>query len=86
MRKYNFPVVFKVSIFEYKEEKGRDLTQSYSNRNVKRESDSTQTPPKRSITRPLLADLGRSLGVTTATQLVWLTGYGPTVPLPARAV
>ena len=32
------------------------------------------TPQKSSITQRLRTDLGRSVGVTTATQLVWLTG------------
>ena len=35
----------------------------------------TQTTPQKSwITQRLRTDLGRSVGVTTATQLVWLTG------------
>ena len=34
----------------------------------------TQTPPqKSSITQRLRTDLGRSVGITTVTQLVWLT-------------
>ena len=32
------------------------------------------TPQKSSITRRLQTDLGRSVGVTTVTQLMWLTG------------
>ena len=32
------------------------------------------TPQKSSIKQRLRTDLGRSVGVTTATQLVWLTG------------
>ena len=36
------------------------------------------TPQKSSITQQLRTDLGRSVGVTTATQLVWLTWFtGP---------
>ena len=36
------------------------------------------TPPKSSIKQQLRTDLGRSVGVTTATQLVWLTWFtGP---------
>ena len=41
------------------------------------------TPQKSSIKQQLRTDLGRSVGVTTATQLVWLTwftgppSYGP---------
>ena len=38
-----------------------------------RQSDNTKTPPKSSFTQRLPTDLGRSVGVTTATQLVWLT-------------
>ena len=45
------------------------------------------TPQKSSIKQRLRTDLGRSVGVTTATQLVWLTWFtGPTFPLPATAV
>ena len=37
----------------------------------KKQRDNTQrTPPKTSITQRLLTDLGRSVGVTIATQLV----------------
>ena len=74
-------------------EKGRDLTQSYdkspyTSRNVKRGKVTAHTMPQIcSITQRLRADLGRSVGVTTATQLVWLTGLrAPTFPLPATAV
>ena len=67
-------------------EKGRDLTQSYAkiqhtNRKFqKRQSDNTKTPPKTSITQQLRTVLGRSVGLTTAIQLVWsnwLTGSKP---------
>ena len=45
------------------------------------------TPQKSSITQRLRTDLGRSVGVTTANQLVWLIWFtGPTFPLPATAV
>ena len=40
----------------------------------KRQSDNKTTPQKSSITQWLQTDLGRSVGVTTATQAVWLTG------------
>ena len=48
----------------------------------------TQTTPQKSaITQRLRTDLGRSVGVTTATQLVWVTWFtGQTFPLPATAV
>ena len=47
----------------------------------------TQTIPQKSlITQRLRNDLGWSAGVTTATQLVWLTWFtGPTFPLHATA-
>ena len=46
----------------------------------KKQRDNTQMPPKTSITQRLQTDLGRSVGVTIATQLVWLnrtTGSQP---------
>ena len=73
-------------------QKGGDLTQSYdkspyTHGNVKRAVTTQTTPQKNSITQRLRTDLGRSVGVTTATQLVWLTWFtGPTFPLPATAV
>ena len=73
-------------------QKGGDLTQSYdkspyTHGNVKRAVTTQTTPQKSSIKQRLRTDLGRSVGVTTATQLVWLTWFtGPTFPLPATAV
>ena len=67
-------------------EKGRDLTQSYdkspyTNRNVKRAKwQHKQRHKKSSIKQRLRTDLGRSVGVTTATQLVWLTGLRAHLP------
>ena len=60
-------------------QKGRDLTQSYDKAPAlteisKGQSDNTKTPQKSSITQRLRTDLGRSVGVTTATKQVWLTG------------
>ena len=48
----------------------------------------TQTTPQNSSIKPWLpTDLGRSVGVITATKLVWLTWFtGPTFPHPATAV
>ena len=47
----------------------------------KGQSDTTQTTPqKSSIKQRLRTDLGRSVGVTTATQLVWLTGLRAHLP------
>ena len=60
-------------------QKGGDLTQSYdkspyTHGNVKRAVTTQTTPQKSSIKQRLRTDLGRSVGVTTVTQLVWLTG------------
>ena len=38
------------------------------------------TSQKSSIKQRLLTDLGRSVGVTTATQLMWLTGLRAHLP------
>ena len=61
-------------------EKGRDLAQSnykslYTNRK-KQTGNMTihKKNSKNSITRPLRTDSRRSFGVTTVTQLLWLTG------------
>ena len=61
-------------------EKGRDLTQfydksPYTDRKIKKATWKHKTPPKTSITQRLQTDLGRSVGVTIATQLVWLNRY-----------
>ena len=64
-------------------QKGGDLTQSYdkspyTNRNVKRAKWQQNNVKKSSIKQQLRTDLGRSVGVTTTTQLVWLTWFtGP---------
>ena len=61
-------------------QKGGDLTQSYdkspyTNRNVIRAKwQHKQHDQKSSIKQQLRTDLGRSVGVTTATKLVWFTG------------
>ena len=39
------------------------------------QSDNTNIATKSSITQQLQTVLGRSVGVTTATQLVWLNGF-----------
>ena len=47
----------------------------------KKQRDNTKTAPKSSITQRLRTDLGRSVWVTIATQLVWLNRFtGPNVP------
>ena len=58
-------------------ETGRDLTKSYDNRNVRRAK--WQHKNER-----LRTDLGLSVWelVTTATQMVWLTGLRANLPTP----
>ena len=51
----------------------------------KGQSDNTKTPQKSSIKQRLRTDLGRSVGVTTATQLVWLTGLRANLPTPRNS-
>ena len=51
-----------------------------TNRNVNRAVTTQTTPQKSSITQRLWTDLGRSVGKTTATQLVWLTGLRAHLP------
>ena len=73
-------------------QKGGNLTQSYEKAPTltemsKGQSDNTNNATKSSIKQRLQTDLRRSVGVTTDTQLVWLTWFtGPTFPLPATAV
>ena len=71
-----WPLLLKIAKFMSRQ-KGGDLTQSYdkspyTNRNVRKVTTQT-TPQKSSIKQQLRTDLGRSVEVTTATQLVWLT-------------
>ena len=42
--------------------------------------DNTKTPSKTSITKRLRTDLGRSVGITTVIQLVWLNRLTGTQP------
>ena len=46
----------------------------------KKHRDNTKTPPKTSITQQLRTDLGRSVGVTKATQRVWLNRFTSAQP------
>ena len=46
----------------------------------KKQRDNTKSPPKTSITQRLRTDLGRSVGVTIATQLVWLNRFTGSKP------
>ena len=59
-------------------EKGRDLTQSYdkspyTHRKIKRNN--TKKITKTSITERLRTDIGRSVGVTAVTQVMWLNRF-----------
>ena len=42
---------------------------------LKKQRDNTNRQPKTSITQRFGTDLGRSVGVTTATKLVWLDRF-----------
>ena len=66
-------------------EKEGDLTQSYDKtplyqQKIRNSKDNTQTPSKTSITQRLRTDLGRSDGVKTVIQLVWLNRFTGTQP------
>ena len=75
-----------------KDEKGRDLTQSYKKKSLHQQKcqkgkvTTQTTSQKSSITQRLRTDLGRSVGVTTATQLLWLSGLRAHLLTPATAV
>ena len=72
-RKRSDSVLWQKPLHQQKCQKGKVTTQT--------------TPQKSSIKQRLRTDLGRSVGVTTATQLVWFTGFtGPTFPLTATAM
>ena len=71
-RKKSDSVPWKKTLHQQKCQKGKVTTKT--------------TPQKSLISQRLRTDLGRSVGVTTATQLVWFTGFtGPTFPLTAIA-
>ena len=72
-RRRSDPVHWQKPLHQQKCQKGKVTTQT--------------APQKSSIKQQLRTDLGRSVGVTTATQLVWFTGFkGPTFPLTTTAV
>ena len=70
----------------YTRKKGRDLTQSCDKKpptpteQSKKQRDNIKTPPKTLITQLLRTDLGRSVGVTAVTQLVWLNRFTSAQP------
>ena len=46
----------------------------------KKQRHNIKTPPKLLITQPLRTDIGRSVGVTAVTQLVWLNRFTSAQP------
>ena len=48
--------------------------------NIRKPMDNIKTPLKTSITQRFQTDLGRSVGATTAIQLVWLNRFIGTQP------
>ena len=56
------------------------MTKAPYQQKIQQPIDNTKTPPNTSITQRLLTDLGRSFGVTTAIQLVWLNRFTGTKP------
>ena len=69
----------------YIREKGRDLTQSCDKtptptEQSKKQRDNIKNTTKALITQLLRIDLGRSVGVTAVTQLVWLNRFTSVQP------
>ena len=65
-RRRSDPVLWQKPLHQQKCQRGKVTTQT--------------TPQKSSIKQQLRTDLGRSVGVTTDTQLVWLTGLRAHLP------
>ena len=76
---------YQITFLFYRRKKGRDLTQSYekrpyTHREIQKATRQHKTPPKTSITQRLRTDLGRSVGVTPVTQMVWLNQFSSAQP------
>ena len=81
----NYPMIFAIyaneSSVEYCKEKKKEIRLSPMTKalspteKLKKQRDNTKTPPKTSITQRLRTDLGRSVGVTIATQLALLNRF-----------
>ena len=56
------------------------MTKILYQQKIRKPMGNTKTPPKTSITHRLRTDLGRSVRVTTAIQLVWLNRFTGTHP------
>ena len=50
----------------------------------KKQRDNIKTPPKTSITEQLRTDIGRSVGVTAVTPMVWLNRFTIASPQPSH--
>ena len=76
--------IFDIIFLEKKEEIGlSSMTKAPTptEKSKKQRDGNIKTPPKTSITQRLQTDLWRSVGVTIATQLVWLNQLtGPNLP------
>ena len=70
-RRRSDPVLWQKPLYQQKCQRDKVTTQT--------------TPQKSSIKQLLRTDLGRSVGVTTATQLVWLTGLRAHLPTPRNS-
>ena len=70
-RRRSDPVLWQKPLHQRKCQKDKVTTQS--------------TPQKSAIKQLLRTDLGRSVGVTTATQLVWLTWFTGHLPTPRNS-
>ena len=70
-RRRSDPVLLQKPLYQQKCQRDKVTTQT--------------TPQKRSIKQQSRTDLGRSVGVTTATQLVWLTGLRAHLPTPRNS-
>ena len=70
-RRRSDPVLWQKPLYQQKCQRDKVTTQT--------------TPQKSSIKQQLRTDLGRSVGVTTATQLVWLTGLRAHLPTPRNS-
>ena len=80
------PLKFSTSKEQWFEEKKEDIWLSHMTKAPKpteksrKQSDNTSTPPKTLTTKRLRTDLGRSVWVTIATQLVWLNRFTGSQP------
>ena len=72
---YNITAMKNVSFLLMKREKEGDLTQSYDKNPYTNRKFENQWTTQKLHQKPRLHNLGRSVGVTTAIQLVWLNRF-----------